>query len=107
MDFMHETSQDERAAFGSHWCGPDQMPHATMVKVATYHKPDGSDGHDCEVWCEAWPARFYSVRAAATVNSVGENKAGFSIGTGSGQHRWAALTAKLIADGMIGLEPGT
>lgn len=102
--FMYNTRHDDRAVFGANWCGPDVLPHAKDIVIARYPKPDGGDGHDVEVTCCALPARFYEVRALPATNSVGDVKPGFTLATGSNNQmaRWAHMTAKLIADGMIG-----
>lgn len=34
LAFLYETTHI-RHAFGQHWCGPDKLPHAEPVAVAT------------------------------------------------------------------------
>lgn len=106
FDFLYDSREDAKTAFGVHWCGPSKFEHGEDALVAKYdkHPPDG-DGQSVEVYCCALPARFYRLRVLAGPNSIGEVRPGFSVGTGSSQEELAASIAKAIADGMLGFHP--
>lgn len=71
--------------------------------VAIVRKDEGGDGQTCQVYECRMPATFYTVRVSPGVNSVGELKLGYEIGTGSGEEmgELAGQLAKQIAMGMI------
>lgn len=91
---------------------PSVFDHAKDYHVATFRKHknektgvyDQGDGFDVQVWECRWPARFFTVVALPTANSVGEMRPGFRLSFGSGQERIAAMLAQMIADGMLSAE---
>ena len=101
FDGIYEPYPSERAAFGDAWCGPEHYEHCKDYLVARYETAEDSDGLTCEVYCCAMRARFYTLKALAGANSVGDQKPGFVLSTGSGMAEWAAQTAKHIAEGMV------
>ena len=86
-----------RKAFGDNWCGPDALEHATQTLIASY-TAENEDGADVQVFCTAMPALFFRLQ----VEPSATNK-GYAINTGSGVGKWAADTAKMIAQGMAGV----
>lgn len=100
---LYETRPGERSTFGAHWCGPDTLTREWTVCARYPKSPADGDGQDVEIDCCALPTRFYRLRAAPSPNSVGAAKMGFALTTGSGMDRWAATTAELIAEGMVGM----
>lgn len=75
--------------------------------VAIVRKDEGGDGQTCQVFEERMPATFYTVRVSPGVNSIGELKLGYEVGTGSGEEmgELAGELAKAIASGMISFRP--
>ena len=103
LDSLYETREEDRIAFGENFTGVKKLEHAKDILVAKF-EGDG-DGFDVEVYCCAMPARFYSIKALPTKNSVGELQDGFELTTGSGMLEWTAETAKQISGGMVGCKP--
>lgn len=103
FNFMYKDGTDRlKKALGNSYCGPDILPHAESVKIATFKKEKESDGHDVELFVDAMPAQFYIIKALDGLNSVGDKQKGFSLNTGSGELDWAVTTAKKICEGMVG-----
>ena len=90
FDELYGVRTSERTMFGQHWCGPDRFPHGEKVLVARYLAVPEGDGSSVDVYVEAMPARFYTVRAG-----------GFELTFGSGQGELAAKVAKMLATGML------
>jgi hypothetical protein len=103
-DFMYDPYPEERAVFGTHWCHVGNYNHAEEELIAFYPKEIGGDGQDVEVYCSAWPARFYVVKALEGVNSVGKLMPAWTLGTGSSMADTAALLAEKISEGMLALK---
>lgn len=102
---LYNVRHEDRAAFGAAWCGPvDVLPHGETL-CAVYVAPPGTDGQTAEVYVGAHPSRSYRIRVLAGANSCNEPQAGYTLSTGSGSEmrEWAAMTARLIRDGMIGV----
>jgi hypothetical protein len=99
----------EIAAFGAAWCGPELYETHKEQLIARYEPDADSDGQPVEIYCTPMPARFYTIRALESPNSVGEMQPGFELGTGSSMAQLAADMGAAIADGMLGLhhEPTT
>jgi hypothetical protein len=102
LDFLYEPDERDRAIFGKFYIEPGVFPHAEEVLVARYPK-DGGDGQPCEI-CECrLPARFYTLKALESSNSIGNVQPAYEIGTGSGDeigrliHEFAIQAAR----GMI------
>jgi hypothetical protein len=105
MDDCYVPYERERAAFGKHWIGPLRYPHCEEVAIALFRKhPEDGDGQDVHVYCSAMPARFYTLRAMDSTNSIGEPVKDFCLSTGSGQLQLVADMAKAISEGMLGIE---
>lgn len=105
IDFLYETAHAERETFGDKFCGPEILPHMQGVKVAFYEVAAESGGQSCEVYCEAWPARFYTIKVLQGVDSFGQTMSAFSVGTGSGQQSLVVAMAEAISSGMLTFEP--
>lgn len=100
---MYDTDRESRI-FGDAFCGPERLEAWEWTLVAKYPKdPEDGDGQDVEVYVSAGPARFFKIVALEGLNSIGGNLQGFSLATGSGCGEWAANTAKMISEGMLGL----
>jgi hypothetical protein len=107
MSFFDELDTpypEEVAAFGKRWRYSGTYPHGEDVLVAFYPKEIGGDGQDVEVYCSAWPARFYMVKALEGVNSIGKALPEWTLGTGSSMADTAALLAEKISEGMLALK---
>lgn len=81
------------------------LKHAEETLIATFPKdpPDG-DGQPVEVYCSAWPAEFFEIRALEAPNSTGKPQKAFKITTGSGMSELAKKIAQAIAEGMLSAE---
>lgn len=101
FDGLYAPYDHERRAFGTAWCGPEKYSHGEEALCARYEASFDSDGQTVEVHCEAWPARFYRLRALAGNDSVGEPLPSFTLCTGSGMAALAAEIAKAISTGML------
>lgn len=100
IEFLYEATHQDRAEFLGNWCGPDTFEHSKKMLVARYQGT--GDGQSVEVYCTAMPARFYALKVLPGKNSVGEDRQGYEITTGSDCQEWAAETAAMIAEGMLG-----
>ena len=90
--------------WGDKWCGPAVLPHAAEVLIARFPKdPDDGDGQEVEVYCSAYPARFYRLNVLPGPNSIGERHIGYGLSTGSSEHELAHRMAVAISQGMLGL----
>ena len=92
-----------KGVFGDAWCGPEVLPRHQEVRIAKYEENADDDGQGVEVYCTAMPAQFFTVKALAGKNSVGDENPGFILSTGSDCAEWAAETARMINTGMVGL----
>lgn len=103
QDSAYEARSDEILAFGPNWCGPDRFEHGDdpLTLVATYQQV-GSSGQPVEVYCSAWPARFYRIVALRGDHRFRRE---FEINTGSGLTQFAASLAENIAEGMLEFVP--
>lgn len=99
---LYKTESDAKL-FGKRWIGPERLDSYEPTLAAKFPKV-GGDGHDVEVYVQAAPARFYTVKALPGKNSVDEPQAGFEVTTGSGEDigRLAIKIAEAISEGMIG-----
>jgi hypothetical protein len=104
LDEMDTPYPEEVAAFGEHWCYSGDYPHGEDVLVAFYPKEKGGDGQNVEVYCAAYPARFYRIVALESYNSIGEPIPAWTLGTGSSMAEEAALLAEKISEGMLALK---
>jgi len=103
---LYNTTDRDREPFGDHWCGPDRLTREGCL-VALYEAEDGSDGQTVEVYCSALPARFHELWVKAGKGYEGVEQKPYTLTTGSGMGRWAAMTAKAISEGMVSLESET
>lgn len=103
FDHLYGVSNDERAVFGSNWCGGIEFEKYTPMLIAKFKKPENSDGHDVEVYCSAAPARFFTIKALDSTNSVNEVNKGFTLETGSGMGEFSKQIAEAISSGMLGI----
>ena len=102
LDELNVPYDEELTAFNRQWCGPDKYETHKETLVARYEAQ--GDGQPVEIYCTAMPARFYTLKALAGKDSVGEPIAPFEFGTGSGieMARLVAQMGKAIAAGMLG-----
>lgn len=105
FDTLLTPYDSELLAFGSNWRGPRQYELHREALVAVYRSADDDDGQTVEVYCTAMPARFYTIRALAGLNSVGDAKEPWEFRTGSSQAQLAADIAKAASEGMLGFHP--
>lgn len=91
-DSLYEVRDDDRRLFGEHWVGPKVFEPHTKTLVAAYEVTH-EDGERVEVYCEAWPARFLTLRVG------GKEVAAFA----SGIRPLAIAMAKAIADADLTL----
>lgn len=96
FESTYNVTTRERKPFGTNWCGPAKLGHFAPVLVAKY--PAQTDGQPTEVWCEAAPARFYTIKVLAN-----NRRNAYEFGTGSGMEELAAKMAAAIAEGMLAL----
>lgn len=81
------------------------LNHAEDTLIARFPKdPPNGDGQPVEVYCSAWPAEFFEIRALKAKNSIGKTKKPFKITTGSGMSNLAREIAEAIAEGMLSAE---
>jgi hypothetical protein len=73
--------------------------------VITLPKLPKSDGYDVQIYEMRSPAQFYRLVALPTKNSVGVEKSGWALETGSGDEmaRLIGQIAQAASTGMIGL----
>lgn len=103
FDELYTPYDTELAAFNRHWCGPYKYESWKETLVARYEKEEVGDGQTVEIYCTAAPARFYTIRALAGKNSVGEPQAAYELGTGSSGDKLAAAIGSAISQGMLAL----
>jgi hypothetical protein len=84
---------------------PKHFEYGVRYAVANIPKESGSDGQDCVIYEERWPARFFTLVVKDTANSVGEIEQGFTMSTGSGDEMGELIAeiAIAISQGMLGL----
>lgn len=82
------------------------LKHGKKTLIAKFPKtpPDG-DGQPVEIYCSAYPAEFFEIRALKATNSVGDIKEAFKINTGSGMSELARDIAQAISEGMLTVKP--
>ncbi len=81
------------------------LNHAEETLIARFPKsPLDGDGQPVEIYCSAYPAEFFEIRALKARDSVGKAKKAFKITTGSGMSGLVREIALAIADGMINVE---
>ena len=69
--------------------------------IATVESDSDSDGQTVEVYEDALPAKFYTLKVLAGANSIGLPQKAYTVGTGSGMKEFALELAKQIAEGMV------
>ena len=104
IDEIYRPYKEEKDAFGEHWCGPDKYPHLELTLIALFPKTN-DDGQGVTVYCTAAPVRFYELEVKGGTNSVGTVQEGYTLTTGSGMAKMAALIAETIASGMLEFKP--
>lgn len=102
MDFLYET-ETLKDIMGSHYCGPDVLPHDEEVRVAKLDDDPESDGYGVEIYCTACPAQFFTIKILDSTNSIGEERGGFALTTGSGMAELSYQIALSVNQGMIRL----
>ena len=98
----YEPYASELEAFGDHWCGPEKYVEWVKHLIAMYDPQE--DGARVEVYCQAAPARFYTIKVFPRKDYEGNLVPGYTLGTGSGEDQLAADIALAISGGMLGLE---
>ncbi len=84
---------------------PKEFKHGLPELVAEFPKtPKNGDGQNVEIWETRMPARFYTIKALPTRNSIGELQPSFALSTGSSQEKLVNDIATAISEGMLGLE---
>lgn len=85
--------------------GPDKFIHGEWHQIAIL-EPVSSDGYRVAIEECRLPARFFRIVALPTPDSMNRARPGFILSTGSGDEmgKWATMTAKHIANGMVSLE---
>lgn len=92
--FLYDT-KDEKAIFGSHFCGPARLEHNKLTLVAQYDADNDSDGTKAEVFASSLPSTFYTVKACGR---------SMSTGSGNGMAKLCAELAEAISTGMMVIE---
>lgn len=79
----------------------------TPYLIKRFEKAADGDGQPVEVYETSMPAKFYTVKALPSKNSVGAPIPGFTLGTGSGSamRELAMRIAQATSEGMLGIEP--
>lgn len=102
--FLYETDATDRKIFGDRYTPPEKWEHCKSYVVARYKKEVGGDGHDVEILETRAPARFYTIRALPSKNSIDEARPGFALGTGSSMGELAVKIAEAISEGMLDID---
>lgn len=101
MNELYRVNELERMPFGDRWNGPAVFTPWEETLIAFYGHPN-PDGQSVEVYCTAAPARFYTLKVLAGVNSVGNPLVAYIVTTGSGQADLAAQIAQAVHYGLLG-----
>jgi len=82
----------------------DGLKHGEETILKHFDKSPG-DGQPVDVFVTAMPARFYTIKAYLSKNSVGDDVFPFELATGSGDKmkELALAIAQAASEGMIGL----
>lgn len=99
LDELFEPYASELEAFGEYWCGPEKYVEWVKHLIAMYDPQEG--GARVEVYCEAAPARFYTIKVFARKDYEGKQHPAYTLSTGSSQHQLAADIARAISEGML------
>ena len=99
MDELYKPQAYELEAFGDNCCGPEQYEHWEKHLIAMYDPEE--DGARVEVYCEAAPARFYTIKVFPHRDYKGNLVPGYTLGTGSGEARLTADIARAISERML------
>lgn len=84
----------------------DGLKHGEETLLKHFDKsPADGDGQPVDVFVTAMPTRFYTIKAYASKDSIGDEVAPFELATGSGNkmRELALVIAKAASEGMIGL----
>jgi hypothetical protein len=100
---LYDVKPEESEVFGLNWCGSTKFEKHTPMLIAKFTKDKDSDGQDVEVYCSAAPARFFTIKALDSTNSVNEINKGFTLETGSGMAVLTKQIAEAISSGMLGI----
>lgn len=105
FDFLYASHDRPIRSLGAHYKPPATFRHGEDELVAEIEKPENGDGYHVRVYECRMPARFYKVVALAGKNSTNEERAGFSLTTGSGDESadLAGRIALALAQGMLSL----
>lgn len=106
LDFLYLPDDRDRELFGDAYSPPERFEHGNHYPVATYRKEEGGDGQDAVI-CECrLPARFFRLEVLPDKDSLGNDRPGFALSTGSGDEagRLMVAIAKAAAEGMVGME---
>ena len=104
MSELYLVRESEKAPFGDKWIGPEKFEKGQEYLIAKLKREKGSDGHTVEVYCIAFPARFYTIIALPTPPLAEEAKDGFRLSTGTIEPELVAKIAAAIADGILGMD---
>ena len=99
MNKNFNSTNNMKAALGNNFCGPDELPHAQEILIAKFDK-GSDDGYEVELYCTAYPAQAFRIKALDSKDSSGELRKGFTVVTGTGVFEWVVYTARLINEGM-------
>ena len=92
----------DKSVLGKNFCGPETLPHGKETLIAMFSKTC-EDGQPVKLYCTALPARFYTIKASSSKNSMGKGIKPFTLQTGSGCEKLAIDIALAIANGMLGI----
>ena len=85
---------------------PSQFAHGKETLVAECPKaPEDGDGQALRVYETRYPAIFHRIEVIAGLDSLGGQKAGYEIKTGSGQQHLVTMLVEAITTGMVGIYP--
>jgi hypothetical protein len=101
FDVLYTPYSQEPLIFGDNWTAPERYEHMKEVLCARYEAE--GDGHPVEVYCAAYPARFYTIKVLPGPNSVGQMRDGWELGTGSSCAQLAHDIATAVSTGMLNL----
>lgn len=104
FETLYTPFKEEREIFGKAWCGPAQYKHRKTHLIARYRAH--GDGQPVSVFCNALPARFYTVKARKGKDSMGEPVKPWTLttGAGMGMARLAKDMAEAASAGMLGAD---
>lgn len=104
IDWYRGNPDDDPYGLDGAYHPPAWFQPWTWALVAELPKVPDSDGYDVQIYEMRCPPNFYRLVALPTKDSMGQERAGFAMSTGSGEAmaRLIGQIAKAIARGMLG-----